>query len=253
MSRFRQVWIILLFFGMGVLLPGAALGQTHAEQFQTAISQYQAKAYAAAAESFEGLTQDGLRNGTLFYDIGNAYLKTGALGPAILWYERALRLIPHDPDLNFNLDYANTLVSDERGDLGSPFFHILFFWKDFLPVSVWQGLGIAAGFFFWGIWSTALFMKKPLFRKVRYGLLGAALLFSGTALYLMHAPALHPRAVILGKTISARSGFSNDSTELFVLHEGTTVAVLKKSGDYLKIRYAKDKIGWVHTSDAEII
>ena len=97
------------------------------------------------------------------------------------------------------------------------------------------------------------YFKKKMLRPFIYGFLGVALLSSGTALYLSNASAIHPRAVVLDKVVSVRSGLSSETTELFVLHEGTLVAVEKKMGGYLKIRYAKGKIGWVSNTKAEII
>jgi len=229
----------------------------HADQdaqlFQDAVALYEAKDYVSAADLFEKIAHDGIRNGKLYYNIANARLKEGRLGPAILWYERALQLMPEDPDVRFNLEYARSLLKDEPATLSSPVLQVLFFWKDLLGVAMWQGVAIASGIVFWCLWAAAWFLKRPYLKPVIYGFLGLTLLSAGTSLYRSYSARVHPRAVILEKTVPVRSGFSADTTELFVLHEGTRVAVEKQADGYLKIRYADDKIGWVSTGMAEII
>jgi tetratricopeptide (TPR) repeat protein len=241
------------FFGVAILAAIPAHADQAAQSFLDAVELYEAREYSGAVETFEGLAREGVQNGGLYYNIANAYLKDGRLGPAILWYERALRMIPGDPDLRFNLEYARSLLEDEPADIGSPVLQVLFFWKDLLGVYVWQWLGIGAGLAFWCLWATSFFLRKPILKPFKYTFLALALLSAGTAAYLKYAPSLHPRAVILGKAVSVRSGLSEDTTELFVLHEGTLVAVKKQADGFLKIQYAEDKIGWVPTTMAEVI
>jgi len=248
----RRLWM---------LLPAAVVLLTtlplHADQgaplFLDAVKLYEAQEYAQAAKSFEQLANSGIRNGKLYYNIANARLKEGRLGPAILWYERALQLIPGDPDVRFNLEYARSLLKDEPAAFGSPVLQVLFFWKDLLGVSAWQWLAIASALAFWCLWGAIRFLKKPSLTVFVYGFLCLAVLSAGTALYKNYASRVHPRAVILDKSVSVRSGFSTDTTKLFVLHEGTLVAVEKQASGFLKIRYAEDKIGWVPDTMAEII
>ena len=73
-----------------------------------------------------------VKSGKLYYNLGNAYMKNGDLGDAILWYERALKRIPADPDLKFNLDYARGLVKDKMENEQTPIFRVLFFWNHLL-------------------------------------------------------------------------------------------------------------------------
>jgi tetratricopeptide (TPR) repeat protein len=251
--RTLACYFALLFSGAAILGSTTVRADQRAASFLDAVELYENHEYSEAAGIFESLTREGIRNPELYYNIANAHLKDGRLGPAILWYERALRLDPGDPDLRFNLDYARSLLEDEPADIGSPVLQVLFFWKDLLGVSVWQWIGISAGFIFWCLWAVICFFKKPVLKPFLYGFLALALISAGTALYLKHQSVFHPRAVILGKAVSVRSGFSEDTTELFVLHEGTLVAVEKETDGFLKIQYAEDKIGWVSDTMAEVI
>ena len=93
--------------GLFLLTQGIpAFADTHAQDFLDGIKQYDAREYGKAAALFEKLAASGIHNGKLYYNLANAYLKQGKLGKAILWYERAQRLIPGDPDLAFNMNFS---------------------------------------------------------------------------------------------------------------------------------------------------
>ncbi len=65
--------------------PGAA--------FTNAVRQYKAGRFSEAAKGFESLAVESVKNPYLYYNIGNACLKAGDPGRAVLWYERAKALI----------------------------------------------------------------------------------------------------------------------------------------------------------------
>lgn len=242
----------LLFCGMMTALADKD-GNLQTRDFIDGVRYYEAKAYPEAIAAFEKLVFDGVRNGKLFYNLGNAYLKKGDIGPAVLWYERAMALIPRDPDLQFNLTYARSLVKDEDGEAPSPVFQVLFFWKDLFRLAVWQWTGIGFNFLFWLLLVSARVWKKNLLRPLCFGVLILSVLFLGTAGWRMMENKYNPKAVILPASVAVRSGFAPESTELFELHGGTRVVVEKRSAGFLKIRFSKDKIGWIADTAAGII
>ncbi|MFQ5423807.1 MAG: hypothetical protein ACE5F9_07485 [Phycisphaerae bacterium] len=65
--------------------------------------------YQQAAEGFESLITTGVKNGRLYYNLANAQLRLGRIGPAIVNYRRALRLMPGDENIRRNLAFARTL------------------------------------------------------------------------------------------------------------------------------------------------
>jgi tetratricopeptide (TPR) repeat protein len=68
--------------------------------------------YAEAATAYEQILAQGIESGAVQYNLGNAYLKAGDVGRAVLAYERARRLIPGDPDLAANLGFARESARD---------------------------------------------------------------------------------------------------------------------------------------------
>jgi len=232
--------------------PGVSASEG-ARTFMAGIDAYRQGDWQGAIKAFERLAKDGIDSGPLFYNLGNAYLKNGDLGHALLWYERALKRIPDDPDLRFNYDYALTLTKDEQGEKASPLLRILFFWKyQFSPETLrWTALALNA--VLWIALAVLAIRKKHLLRPGIILIAIPAFILTATVFYNYFEAAHVRHAVILPAQVSVRSGFTATATELFVLHAGTKVRVERQSDDYLLIQYTEDKIGWVKRSDAGII
>ena len=81
----------------------------HAEAdatFNKANADYAAGHFPDAIMGYESLVKNRQWNPVLFYDLGNAYFRTGDFGRAILNYERALALDPAQPEARANLQLA---------------------------------------------------------------------------------------------------------------------------------------------------
>jgi tetratricopeptide (TPR) repeat protein len=69
--------------------------------------------YQEAILHYEAIAKNGgVRNGKLYYDVGNAYFRLGDTGRAILNYKRAELFMRNDPNLRQNLDYARNRRAD---------------------------------------------------------------------------------------------------------------------------------------------
>src|SRR5437762_13548445 len=73
----------------------SAFGQT---DFGKANQEYAQGHFKEAIAGYETLVRSGPLSANLFYDLGNAYFRTGDFGRAILNYKRALALEPHHPE-----------------------------------------------------------------------------------------------------------------------------------------------------------
>ena len=222
-----------------------ASASEQARPFLSALEAYKAGDYAGAIAQFSAIVQTGVVNGRLYYNLGNAYLKNNELGPAILWYERALELMPGDPDLRFNMEYARSLSKDVPEESGSPLARILFFWNYQLGA---RDIKIAAIGFNLLVW--LLIASWRITRRrgpARAAMVTAipALVFALTALFNYALAARFQPAVILSEQVAVRAGLEESATELFVLHAGAKVRVVKQLEDHFQIRFADDKLGWV--------
>jgi tetratricopeptide (TPR) repeat protein len=219
--------------------------QEHGRQFLAAMEAYKAGDYAAAVKDLGAIAATGVRNGQLYYNLGNANLKNNDLGRAILWYERALTLIPNDPDLRFNYEYARSLTKDLQEGGPSPLVRILFFWAYDLSARTIIMLALACNLIFW---SLAIAWRLTRRRGLRHALLVAlvpTVIFALTAAYNYFEAAHHTQAIVLPPTIAVRSGLEPTSTTLFELHAGAKVKVVRQMQDHVQIRFSEDKIGWI--------
>ena len=219
--------------------------------FLDSVTHYKENNFAEAISAFSKIAETGVKNSKLFYNLGNAYLKNDDLGHAILWYERALRLAPDDPDLKFNHEYAVSQVRDEREDKSLSAFRILFFWKHVLNPKTVQWTAIILNLVFWLSMVVRMIQrKKRILRTPGYLLMGLALVFTFTASYNYYEAAYVKRGVILPTEVSVRSGLADKATELFVLHAGTKVRIEKEHKGFFRIFFSEGKIGWIKKSDA---
>src|SRR6184192_647801 len=86
-----------------IFVAASAFAQT---DFDKANQEYAQGHFKEAVAGYETLVRSGPVSANLFYDLGNAYFRTGDFGRAILNYERALALERHHPEATANLQIA---------------------------------------------------------------------------------------------------------------------------------------------------
>jgi SH3-like domain-containing protein len=60
-------------------------------------------------------------------------------------------------------------------------------------------------------------------------------------------------AIIFSESVYVKSSPDDESTDLFILHEGTKVEVLDSVGQWNKIKLANGNIGWISKDTFKII
>jgi len=89
-------------------------GASSAEQYNRAGSLYRDGHFGEALSIYEKLIRDGITNPDLFYNASNAVCRTGSIGKAILYLERALKLAPSDKEVLANRAYLNSIKEDQE-------------------------------------------------------------------------------------------------------------------------------------------
>lgn len=211
---------------------------------------YAAGEYEEAIEEYLGAVACGVENGVLYYNLGNAYFKEGDLGRAILWYERARRLLPRDEDVRANLDYALAFLAD---DLPTPSPGILLGWLFavstffnlrelvFLVSGAYAALVLAAILLI--LYRGVRFRRALLFAAV---VLGCCLLFVGSIFaYRIYARSHAIHAIILAHETDARSGPGDDYQKLFTLPRGTSVEIREQRQGWILVKLPTGAGGWI--------
>ncbi len=84
------------------------------------------KEYRFAAENFEALLSPDFQNDALYYNIGNARVKAGDYGRAILAYRKAIPFRPRDQWLEANLNQAMGAVPRRIAPAPEPWWRSVF-------------------------------------------------------------------------------------------------------------------------------
>ncbi|MBN1931293.1 MAG: tetratricopeptide repeat protein [Desulfobacterales bacterium] len=254
MNPFKKIGIyFLIFFVPLITIVEAGERMDLTEAFLNGIKHYKVENFDAAVTEFNKIVDAGIHSGKVFYNLGNAYLKSGDIGRAIFWFERAVKLMPHDPDLKFNLDYALSLVKDEKEDKTVSVYNILFFWNKILNARTIQWIAVISNGLFWLFLALKILFRKKVFKLQAYLVLIPTAIFTLTTFFNLYEARYIKHAIIIPEKVAVRSGLNRDSTELFVLHAGTKVKIQKENKDFYRIYFSDGKIGWIRKYEVAII
>lgn len=214
--------------------------------------------YSRAIECYEAILDGGAYSAKLYYNLGNAYFKEGRLGPAILNYRRALRLSPGNEDIRYNLSVAENRTKDSIESVPEFF---LTTWvkalRNTMSGTAWTILSLIALAAMLVLVLFYLLSQRLALRKAGfYGtllMLLIGIVSTSFALTERRSSMDRDRAVVLSSAISVKSSPGNGATDLFVLHEGTTVRIASRLGDWWEIVIADGKKGWLESRQAEEI
>jgi Tetratricopeptide repeat len=214
-----------------------------------------------ALSGYQYLTALGIKNGYLFYNLGNAYFREGNLGSAILWYERALLYLPRFHDLNINYQYARTVLADEEfkapeysGTLG---FLIHINQKFNLRECL-----IITGVFLWlflTILIIRMFLENQSFRSrlsIPCWVVGFAfIIFFSSSVFKVYQHESIRQAIVMAPAVEVKTGPGNDFSTSFSIHEGTKVKLLQDQGDWVRVLLPGNTTftGWMLKSTVEAI
>ena len=213
--------------------------------------------YADAAEQFEYLVhEEGIRNGQLFYTLGNSWFMAGDVGRAVLSYRRAEQLLPNNADVRHNLTSALGLRADLIPEKEPhPLAAKLLGWHLNTPTPLRGWLFAFCWLLFWGAW---FWMGRTTKKEARIavaatGVLSAILLASLLAESVMERRA--QPGVIIAKEVLARKGDGTMYAPAFLepLHSGTGFQRLENRGTWWHIRLADGQTCWIPSGSAEAV
>ena len=213
--------------------------------------------YAKALLRFNRLVEEGgVRNGKLFYNIGNINFLLGDTGRAILNYRRAEQFIPNDSNLAKNLAYARNMRQDklEIKDQKKIQQTLFFFHYDFGTRTRLILFGISY-VLFWIFAGMKIFSHRPYTNWVFTISLLFTLLF-GISLYVEHSQsATSLEGVILDPEVIARQGDAESYQPSFEdpLHAGVEFILLEDRGAWWQIELPDGRNCWIPEKSGELV
>ena len=213
--------------------------------------------YKKAALHFERLVDEGgVKNGKLFYNLGNAYFNIGDIGRAILNYRKARVYIPGDKNLIHNLEHVRSKrVDNIEEKQETEIVRILFFWHFDLTPRIRFAIFII---FFISIWLLAgikLFIKKGFLRWGMFVCIIIAGIFLGSLSADIISESKNKPGVILTNEVIARKGDGETYQPSFQepLHAGTEFNLLSERRGWYQIELVDGRECWVPVKDAGLV
>ncbi|MDX1775166.1 MAG: tetratricopeptide repeat protein [Desulfobulbales bacterium] len=213
--------------------------------------------YGKAILRFERLVAEGdVRNGKLFYNIGNIYFLLDDIGRAILNYRRAEQYIPNDPNLAKNLTYARSVRRDTMAikDKEKILQTLFFFHYDLAT----QTRLLLFGIFYISFWVFAaikVFSKRP-FTSWSLGISLFFTLLFGLSLYVEKRQSMtNLEGVILAGEVIGRQGDAESYQPSFAdpVHAGTEFKLLEDRGAWWLIELPDGRSTWIPQQSGELV
>lgn len=254
MMKSKSIAIIFL-----LLACGWGFSQTSARHFfEQGNAAYREGNYRQAIEHYQSILKTGYEASQVYYNIGNCYYKLDEIGEAILYYEKALKLNPDDPEIRLNLEIANLQVVD-RIEMPPQFF--LFAWWDHLTerFSQTELVYLLSGFYLLTSVLVVVWMFLRFHRRRGWIITLLAVSAAVTVLwaYLLIASVQEEQtrrsAVVLPSSVSVLSAPEENGTDVFVLHEGVKVMLDEQRGEWTKISLPDGKTGWLRSEYLGVI
>ena len=225
----------------------SAFAQPDAD-FTKANQSYAQGDFKEAISSYEGLVRAGQWSANLFYDLGNAYFRTGDFGHAILNYERALALERHHPEATANLQIAR----DEGRALELQQNRL----ERYLQFASVNQYCIAAAL---AVWLAILAFVNLIFARRRSATMIAMLVFclliSALSTYAAYALERGTRGdalgIVTGKDVQARLATADTANSVLALPPGSEVKILSTRGDWIYAALPNNLRGWIPAKDAQ--
>ncbi|HOW24901.1 MAG TPA: SH3 domain-containing protein [Bacteroidales bacterium] len=253
MSDIRLYLIVLL-----LSIAGIGSAGVNEELVEKANKDYNAGLYANAIEGYSKVLENGYESVEVYYNLGNACFKSNDLASAILYYEKAKKLRPNDKDVLFNLNVANDRIKDKIETVPVLFYKR--WWQgvmNWLSTDAWTRFHIASFIVFLVAAAFYFISRTILIRKISFWI-GLSMFFvSMTTVGIAWKQDVSNRrvteAIVFDPSLTVRSSPSENSVDLFVVHEGTKVAITDRLGDWYEIRIANGSTGWIQNTSIRSI
>ncbi len=214
------------------------------------------QALREAIATYESLLKEGVDNGAIHYNLGNAYALLGDVGHAMLAYRRAAMFIPNDPNLLKNIE---TLESQLRTEINAAPAQATWSlgrsWLRSAPPAIVAGIALVS----WSVFWLALTIRQRWRSMPRAFVVIAAMAFlcsAAVAAGAAWAERTDERAIITAPETVGRKG--PDATAYAPsfaapLTAGMEVTLVDTRPGWSLVRLADTRETWVPSTDLERI
>ena len=215
---------------------------------------YEQGEYDAAISEYNNLSNEGFESGNLYYNLGNCYFKKGSLGKAILYYEKARRLIPRDKDLESNYKFTRSLIKRKVSTPAKIWIARII--DSFLNQFTVDGLTIVLSgvyMLFVAVIIISVVLKLPKIKSAGLLLFLLGIFIISAVSSYKRIQSLDKEAVIMNEKTDALFEPFEKASVHFILYEGMKVYILSVKDSWCKARRLDGKVGWIKLDQLEVI
>jgi tetratricopeptide (TPR) repeat protein len=228
---------LVLFFAM----LGSAFAADVSAGFDSANKLYEQGKFADAASAYENLIQSGTFSSALYFNLGNAFFKSGQLGRAIAGYRKAERLSPRDPDVLANLQFVRARVQSPTSSPDR--------WQRWLAALTLNEWAIFAAVVLW-IWLALMILVQlrpglqPSLRTFLWSG-GLATVVLGICVGAAWSSDLTKTAIVVTPDAVTHNGPLDEAPSGATVHDGAELNVLDTKNDWVQVRVDARRVGWL--------
>lgn len=233
----RLAFPVFLFF----LAFASASAADVSASFDAANKLYEEGKFAEAGSAYEKMLQSGTVSSAIYFNLGNAFFKSGRLGRAIAAYRHAEELSPRDPDVLTNLEFVrgrvqNPTLSPSR-------------WRQWLAALTLNEWAVLAAMALW-LWLGLLALtqlrptlKQPMRTLIWCGGIATAVLIA--CLGAAWSSGSTETAIVIAPDAMTHNGPLDAAPAGATLHDGEEFEVLDAKNDWLQVRIDNQRVGWL--------
>ena len=216
----------------------------------SAKASYNKNNYPVAIEFYKKILNKGLESGELRYNLGNCYFRTNQIGLSILNYEKALKIMPRNEDILFNLEIVNEMKKDKFENIPTVNFHNLL-----------SSLNKIISFGFWAVLSTILILTSSLlfilakknknssFLKISFPVLLAGVVLGILSIQQKNAVLENKDGIVIYSQTNILSEPNANSTILLEVNEGSKLKIIRTDNNWLNVSTPSNDKGWIEAEN----
>ncbi len=242
--------LFLVFFGMAASPSSRAASGLDESAFDAAAKLYEGGHPADAAAAYERLVSQGVVTPAVLFNQGNAWFHAGKVGRAIVSYRKAALLAPRDEEISTNLARARAKVGAGATTVEGLGVRAL----RLLTPNEWAMIATAGIWIWFGMLAAAQLAPKfrPITLPLRRPVAATAIALAVLAV-VAGGIADRTSAVVVAADTTARFGPLEESQSAFTLPDGAEVVVTDRKGEWLAVRDAAGRRGWVMGRNVGVI
>jgi len=249
MSGLRS-FLLLFFIG----IPLFAVEEGISQYYKNGMDAYKKGQYDLAIQEFESILSNNWDSPELYYNLGNAFFRSGNTAGAVWAFESCLNLSPTHSDAKYNLKLANLKVIDRMG-LPDPPLYLQWYLglKEQFTPTTWINITL----FILLLFSLSVTVNRLFQFSLVQNLRGVILTIFFISLFLTFHSIWTDNSLNLGVIYSLKAEVRSEpntfSTRLFEVHEGLKVSINQLENDWVEIELLDGKTGWISNDQIRLI